>query len=155
MTIRDIKPEDFDATKTLFMQLQNLHVTHRPDLYCNINKPYINETYYKSLLEEPDKISLGAEIEEKVVGLCISDIRKTEGENFTPRIYLHIKNLIVDENYRKKGIGKALFNEAIKRAKIRGAETVDLKVFSFNTDAIEFYKSLGMSVQNLTLERQI
>ena len=98
---------------------------------------------------------LGAVSEGKVVGFCISEIRKSEGVALVPRVTLHIKNFAVDENYRRKGIGKALYSEAVKRGKAVGAEAVDLKVFAFNAQAVEFYKSIGMTVKNYIMEKQI
>ena len=43
-------------------------------------------------------------------------------------------------------------SEAKKRAAKAGAASVELKVWSFNTPAIEFYKSLGMKEQSISME---
>ena len=36
MTIRSLTLADFDAVNTIFMQMQNLHIKYRPDLYRKI-----------------------------------------------------------------------------------------------------------------------
>jgi len=42
-----------------------------------------------------------------------------------------------------------------KTAKEKGAVRIDLMVWNFNKDAIEFYKSMGMDVQRFVLEKQL
>ena len=156
MIIRDLTISDFDAVNNIFMQMQYLHVEHRPDLYRKIDKPTTTKAWdYETSLENKDMIMVGAEADGRIVGFCIAEIRRSESKALTPRISAHIKNLAVDENYRRKGIGKALYHEAVKRGKACGAEAVDLKVFSFNNNAIAFYKSLGMTVQSYTMERRV
>ena len=154
--IRDLTIEDFDAVNDIFMQMQDLHVKHRPDLYRKIDKPTATKAWdYEASLEDSNVIMLGAESEGKIVGFCIVEIREPISKAIVPHIYVHIKNLAVHENYRRKGIGKALYQEAVMRGKARGADMVDLKVYSFNENAVEFYKSLGMTVQNFTMEQTI
>ena len=156
MTIRELKLSDFDAVNTLFMQMQDLHVEHRPDLYRKIEKPTSTKAWdYEASLGDGNKIMLGAMLDGKIVGFCIAEIRQSEGRALTPRTSVHIKNLAVDENYRRKGVGKALYCEAVRLGKMRGAETVELKVFHFNENAVAFYKSLGMTSQSYTMEKKI
>ena len=156
MIIRDLTIADFDAVNDLFMQLHDLHVEHRPDLYRRIDKPATTRAWdYEASLEDKDIIMLGAEADGKIVGFCITEIRRSESKALVPRISAHIKNLAVDRNYRRQGIGKALYDAAVTRGKAYGAGAVELEVFSFNDSAIAFYRSLGMTVQSCTMERTI
>jgi ribosomal protein S18 acetylase RimI-like enzyme len=156
MTIRSLTLADFDAVNTIFMQMQNLHIKYRPDLYRKIEKPTTHKAWdYEASLEDGNKIMLGAETDGKIVGFCIIEIRQSESRALVLRTVAHINNIAVDENYRRKGIGKALYLEAVKLGKARGADSVDLKVFSFNESAIAFYKSLGMTEQSFTMEQKI
>ena len=156
MIIRDLTIEDFDDVNDIFMQMQDLHVEHRPDLYRKMDKPTTTRAWdYEASLGDENMIMLGAEEEGKIVGFCIVEIRQTGGKALVPRTSVHIKNLAVDENYRRMGIGKALYQAAVIRGKERGADRIDLKVFSFNENAVGFYKSLGMTVQSYTMEQTI
>ena len=65
----------------------------------------------------------------------------------------YIDELIVDEKYRRKGIGRALFYEVAKQAKRQGAKRIDLMVWSFNKEAIKAYKSYGMTPQRYIYEK--
>ena len=154
--IRDLTIEDFDAVNDIFMQMQNLHVEHRPDLYRKIDKPTTAKAWdYEASLGDKNMIMLGAEKEGKIVGFCIAEIRQAEGKALVPHISAHIKNIAVHENYRRRGIGKALYQAAVMRGKELGAVRADLKVYSFNDNAVGFYKSLGMTVQSYTMEQKI
>jgi predicted N-acetyltransferase YhbS len=54
-----------------------------------------------------------------------------------------IENLIVDQKRRRKGIGRALMDEAIKRARIAGCYKIQLLSNTARRDAHHFYESLG------------
>jgi ribosomal protein S18 acetylase RimI-like enzyme len=56
---------------------------------------------------------------------------------------LHLEDLIVNENYRKLGIGKALMNQVLQIAKTEKVERMSWEVLDWNEPAIKFYESLG------------
>ena len=64
-----------------------------------------------------------------------------------------IEVIVVDSNYRRKGIGKMLYNNLLDKAKKENVDSIELNVWAFNNAAIHFYESLGMSVKNMKLER--
>ena len=156
MIIRNLKLEDFDDVNNLFMQLHNSEMEHRPDLFRKINKPTTSRAWdFEASLTDHSKIMIGAEVDGKIVGFVIVQIRQSMYKIQTPRTFAYFENIVVDENYRRKGIGTAIFQEGVKLAKEQGATSMELKVWSFNTAAINFYQSLGMSVQSLTMEKTL
>ena len=56
---------------------------------------------------------------------------------------LHLEDLIVHENYRKLGIGRALMNQVIQIAKTEKVERMSWEVLDWNEPAVKFYESLG------------
>lgn len=54
---------------------------------------------------------------------------------------LYVSTVFVDEEYRKKGLGKALINQMEKEAKLLGANMIRLDTFSWQ--GCEFYEILG------------
>ena len=54
-----------------------------------------------------------------------------------------VANLAVKKEFRRKGIAKALLNEAIEGAKSRKREFITLEVRPSNTAALGLYESLG------------
>jgi len=153
LVIRDLKTEDSDAVNNLFLQVHNLHAERRPDIYKKIEKPTSSKAWDYEALVAADNIMIGAEIDGKIVGFGILQICKPENKILTPRTFAYLKELAVDENYRRKGIATAIYKECVKRAKENGASSLELMVWNFNSDAIGFYQSLGMSVQSLKLEQ--
>jgi ribosomal protein S18 acetylase RimI-like enzyme len=57
--------------------------------------------------------------------------------------FLVIENLVVDKQYRKKGIGKALMQELEKYAKERNCTQILFITEANRKEAILFYESLG------------
>lgn len=76
---------------------------------------------------------LVAKIEEKIVGYMGMILTLEEAD---------VTNVAVLPDYRHKGIGEALVNESLKRAKELGVETVFLEVRESNLGAIHLYKKL-------------
>lgn len=56
---------------------------------------------------------------------------------------IYMRNFIVEESYRSKGVGKILYNGLLKHAKEVGCNRVDFDVLNRNTRAQKFYEDLG------------
>ena len=90
-----------------------------------------DEKYISYKLE--GRIQIGIEDEGKLVaGLdaCMTAFK-----------ILYVSTVFVDENYRRKGYGKALILEMEKRAKDLGANTIRLD--TFNWQGKDFYEALN------------
>ena len=156
MVIRNLKLEDFDDVNNLFMQLHNSEMEQRPDLFRKKEKPNTPKAWdFEASLSDNNKIMLGAEVNDKIVGFAIVQIRQSTYKVQAPRTYAYFENIVVDTNYRRRGIGTAVYQEGVKRAKEQGATSAELKVWNFNAGALKFYQSLGMSVQSLTMEKAL
>lgn len=152
MMIRDMKLEDYDAVDTLMQQLHKIHVNGRPDLYVEMEHPYSKEELTEKIYNK-EVITLAAEEENRIVGLCIVVIRHRSGMVNMKTAY--VDDLVVDQSYQRRGIAKSLFQKAEERAKALGAERMDLTVWSFNENALKFYQSIGMVPQRYILEKPL
>ncbi len=54
---------------------------------------------------------------------------------------LFLEDIIVNIEYRDKGIGKLLFDEVVKVAAINGCKRLEWQVLKWNVSAIGFYKN--------------
>jgi ribosomal-protein-alanine N-acetyltransferase len=87
---------------------------------------------------------------EGVVGYAIVDI-EGEGEGVwqpvekgkLPLARGHLLNIAVDQGWRRRGIGGALLDAAVKYALDRGVNELWLETQRTNTTAIEFYSKRG------------
>ena len=57
--------------------------------------------------------------------------------------FMVLENMIVDGNYRRKGVGKLLFAELERRAKEKGCRQILLVTESDREDARGFYEAIG------------
>ena len=92
------------------------------------------ESYLRSLAESgPDSFLVAIE-ENKVVGYVSALVHGKDA---------HIASIAVLEDYRRRGVGRALMSELIKSLKLHRVRTVSLEVRKSNTSAIRFYEILG------------
>jgi len=80
-----------------------------------------------------------AEVANEIVGIALFYNRYSTWKGKT----IHLEDLIVKENKRSLGIGKALYNEVLKYAYTQGLRRVEWNVLDWNTAAIEFYEKTG------------
>ena len=84
----------------------------------------------------PSYRCLLATIDEKAIGFCLYWYRYS---TWRGRL-LYVEDLFVCEEYRRSGVGKALFNEVIKTAEKEGLAYISLQVLEWNEPAISFYR---------------
>jgi len=59
---------------------------------------------------------------------------------------IHLEDLIVTQNMRGKGLGKALYNQVMKYAYSQKVKRVEWAVLDWNENAIKFYKNTGATI---------
>ncbi len=77
-----------------------------------------------------------AEAEGKVVGMAIFYTGYSTWKGKT----LYLEDFLVTEDWRRKGVGKLLFDQVIEEARDRGVRRMDWQVLEWNQPAIDFYK---------------
>lgn len=150
--IREASEADFPAIHELMRQVHQLNLESRPDIYRDIDP--LTEEYYLTMLS--DSTVLLVLDGERASGFCVFQLRPSYSNPLlVPRKMAFMDNLCVHWDYRRKGIGKQLFEAACRMASSDGAETLELVVWSFNENAIRFYEELGMTAKNLTMELKL
>lgn len=152
MKIRDMESKDYPEIDRLMKELHELHVKGRPDLYTELEHPYSREEFEK-IVSDPEIIAILAEEKSVVIGLCIGTLRKKSG--MVEMRILYIEDLIVDRNFRGKGIASQLYREMEERGRNAGAKRLDLMVWEFNSDARRFYEKQGMMPQRYIYEKKL
>jgi len=101
------------------------------------------ESKFIDLQENPNYIFLSALEENHLIGSVLGIICEELYGECKP--FLLIEDLIVDQKYRRKGIGKALMFEIEKIALENDCYQILLITHNDRTDAIAFYESLGFN----------
>lgn len=149
MRIRRIRSGDYDAVDRLLLQLHQLDVEGRPELFVQLNHFMTRESFL-SLIHGRDNICLLAEERGRVLGCCFVSMLSRSGMVSMKIAYLDL--IVVEEAFRRQGIGRALFREIRRRVVGAGAERLDLTVWSHNPEAIHAYRSYGMVPQHYIYE---
>jgi GNAT superfamily N-acetyltransferase len=85
-----------------------------------------------------------AEEENIVIGIALFYERYSTWKGKT----IHLEDLLVTENKRKIGAGKALYTAVLKYAYDNNFNRVAWEVIDWNTNAVNFYKSTGATYLN-------
>ena len=110
---------------------------------------HYSDYFYESLLAEIPEAFVVAEIGGKHVGYIMC---KTEYgfSNFKKLGFVkkgHVVSVAVLHEQRRKGIGKALVEEAIKGVKIKKCDELYLEVRCSNNEAVRLYENMGFIIK--------
>lgn len=152
--IRAAKIRDYKSICNISKELHIYHVQNRPDIYIEERKP-ICKCYFNEILKGNEIEVIVVTVEDKVVGYTI--IRYVDLRNIDllkDRYYAYIDELCIKESFRRQGLGKILFEYVYNLVKNKGADALELGVWSFNKVALEFYKAMGMVEKNIRMEKK-
>ena len=150
ITIRPAHNRDAELLAKLVITVQQLHIENQPERFkpLKADNPALIAVYEGHLADDNKHIYI-ADIEGVAVGfiLCVDYVIPENPFVYSKRDF-HIDQISVDFDYQGQGIGKLLMQQAIRKAQECEADLITLGVVSFNQRAIEFYKSLGFSIQS-------
>ena len=153
--IRKANYKDINVIIDLLSQVHELHFEGRPDIF----KDGVNKYDFSELgtMIDDDKTPIYVYTDEKdqVLGYVFLQFVSVWNKMLHGIKYVFIDDLCVDKNYRGKGIGKALLDFTYSLSKELGYDYVRLNVWSFNTDAKEFYLKNGYSELESVMEKKI
>jgi len=153
MNIRTANLTDIEKILFLENQVFELHSKARPDW---IGKNPLTYDSIKNTIESNNGKIFIAEDNNEIIGHCIINIREIKNHHmFNDMKNIEIDDLCVDEKYRKKGIGKKLFEEVKTYSKQNGINFIELMVWEFNENARKFYENMGMKVRITRMEYKI
>jgi ribosomal-protein-alanine N-acetyltransferase len=103
-------------------------------------------SFFDHLHEKNPELFLVAEINGQIVGFVIGEIRQIllRGIPLLSKVG-HIMNLVVDEKWRKRGVGTLLMGKIEENFRGKHSTKAILEVRESNTEARRFYKSNGYS----------
>ena len=80
--------------------------------------------------------------EENVIGFALYYWRYStwKGKSF------YLEDFFVQKDYRSKGIGKELFEECLRIAKLESCSQINWQVLEWNKRAISFYENIGAEI---------
>jgi diamine N-acetyltransferase len=109
------------------------------------------ENYFKELIEEGT--IWVAEDNNKVIGYLAGRIK--EKPTYATKTLAELDNFYIDEEYRRKGIGKKLVEEFKKDCILRGIEEIKVTASYKNINAREFYKNNNFDNFEITYKMKL
>ena len=140
--VRAIKTSDFEQLLKLFQEFA--HFEKRPDHMQNsLSKMQLDAKYIQGFVIEDET--------QQLVGYVtyFYTFHTWTGKG------IYMDDLYVQIRHRGQGLGIALLNKVTELAKDNGCESLRWLVSNWNTDAMDFYKSIGAEITNNELQCEL
>lgn len=152
VVVRNAEKRDYAAVEKMLRELSRMHVNGAPEYYPPHEYSYSSEKY-EELLADENEILLCAEEDGNTVGFCQLTLSEMSGSVRLKNA--HVAFIAVDAEYRRRGIGRAMMQEAERAAAALGAKQLNLQVWEFNSSARRMYEQLGMRPQRTIMIKEI
>lgn len=146
-SIREATLNDFEkGLLKVFIEGYKYHQNGRPDIFANIS----DNDLKNDLIENFDRLNTIVILEdESIVGYLSYKIK----ERHTKK--LDVDQLVILEQYRGKGLGKQLMDEAKKIAIDNSCDRIELNCWMFNENALAMYEHIGYNKQRIIYELKL
>jgi len=152
MEIRFAQAKDIPGILSLLRQVGEVHHQGRPDIFRSGAQKYGASQILSMLDSSATPIFVAAEGDRVLgYGFCMFKQYKNDPV-IADHSEIYIDDLCVDESCRGQHIGRAIYNEILRYAKMRRCYNVTLNVWSCNPSAMGFYESLGLKPQKVGME---
>ncbi len=155
MTVRDAKSDDLDALIALNREVQDIHVSLFPDVFHHTDEAALRE-WFGQRIQDRSTAVLVASYNQRVVGYLIIRFSSREAHVFCrARNYAYVDQVCVAAEHRKRGVGRALIDEAKGRARAEGMTKLELDVWSRNAEAKTAFEIFGFRTYNEKMSMDI
>lgn len=152
MNVRFAKENELNRINELRKQVNDIHVTGKSEVF----KPgFSNELqdFIKVIWNDPEQEIVVAEKDGVICGYAVlHHINKPENPFMYERDYLDIDEFGVDENYRRQGAASVMIGFIREYASQKGFNRIELNMWEFNQDALEFYEAAGFKTYRRYME---
>ena len=156
MQIRKAQEKDIDRINELLYQVCMIHHQGRPDLFKAGTRKYTDQQLIGILHDEQTPVFAAVDDDDKLMGYAFCIFKQVKDDNILTDVKsLYIDDLCIDECFRGRGIGKALYLAVKEFARQNGCYNLTLNVWSCNTSALEFYKRCGFTPQKTVMEEKL
>lgn len=152
MVIKKATMMDFEEIHSIFQEVHDLHLKNEPKTFKK-KDPFTKEEF-TNILEDKNSFLLIAE-EIKIIGFINAFISIKEGRQTKKKKIMHIEQLGVKKTEHNRGVGTKLIEEIKSIAKENNCDKIILDVWSFNDNAIEFYKKKGFKEKKIKMELEL
>lgn len=150
--IRKAKLEDINDINILLEQVLYVHHLGRPDIFKETGVKYTEEELTSLINNEDTPIFVYVDNGIVVGHIFCRIIDRKESSNAYQYKTLYIDDLCVLDSVRGKGVGTSLYKYVKEYALNNDFHNITLHAWECNKSGVEFYKHLGMEIQQYTFE---
>jgi ribosomal protein S18 acetylase RimI-like enzyme len=162
VSVRSAELRDREALCSLYHDFHEYHVRGVPDRLRSLGEPphtYVGSELYQVLtkiIQDDNAVIFLAQVAQRTVGLVEVYLRQDEPNPLrVSHRYGYLQSLMVDERFRRRGIGTRLVEAAHRWAQEKGAAEVRLEIWEFKAGPLEFYEQSGYRTLRRTLVREL
>lgn len=130
----------------VFIEGYRFHQNGRPDVFVNISDEVLTQDLVKNFENLSTIVLLDCDV---VVGYLSYKIK----EKHTKK--LDVDQLVIDQQYRGKGLGKKLMEEVKNIALKNNCDRIELNCWMFNANALAMYEHIGFDKQRIIYELKL
>lgn len=155
LTIRTATAGDHLVLAGLNADVQQLHVTHRPDVF-KVPSSLDVAAWFESVGADPAARIWVAETEGVPVGYVVVMHREVPENAFLKaRRWWEVDQIGVAASHRRSGVARALLEHVIAEAHVHGVTDLELQTWAFNQAAQGAFRRLGFVPQRARYELHI
>lgn len=150
--IREAVISDYESLCEIYAELDEYHRLRHPELFIKPDDYARAKEYISEAVNDSNKALFVAVVDSKVVALAESYIQKSSSfPVIKKREWVQLDNIAVKREYQNCHIGSLLLKRVVEWTKSKQIDRIELKVYSFNNGAIEFYSGKGFKDLNKTM----
>ncbi len=153
MVIKKATEKNWKEIHELFQEVHDHHLNGTINTFKDVD-PFTKDEFDESI-KDKNTFILVAKEKNVILGFALAQIIEKEGRHTKHKKTLHINTIGTKKDSQNKGIGTSLINKIKHIAKENKCDNINLSVWSFNDNAIKFYKHKGFQEQKITMEFSI
>ena len=143
------RESDWEEVKRLSVQIHDLHVRWRPDIFFHSDEPYPRDKFLDDIKQ---RMVYVYKADGSVLGYIVLCLISKGGPGVMEKKLLRLESICVDEAERGKGIGKSMITGVRALAKAFGCNGLLLGMHPENEKALRFYKKCGFTIRTINME---
>ncbi|HBV87907.1 MAG TPA: GNAT family N-acetyltransferase [Desulfosporosinus sp.] len=147
VTIRKAVISDYESLCEIYVEIDEQHRINHPELFIKPDEYARAKEYIQEMINDSNKALFVADVDSKVVAFAECYIQQSS--NFPvikKREWVQLDGIAVKKEYQNRHIGSLLLEKITEWANSKDIQRIELKVYSFNKNAEDFYSEKGFQV---------